>query len=348
MKLVRNARRVGETGCRILLLAALYTIVASIGIAVADPQPIRIGLARSIAAGPIFIAQARGYFAQEGLDARLEFFDSDAPIPAATADGEVDVGMMGLTSTFFDYATTRGLKVLASQVSDQTGFPTNVLLVDKIAYDAGFDSARDLAHKRIGVISADLGSRYALSRIADRYKLDISDMKTTLFQTPSGEITALSNGQLDAAVLPYITALQIQSAGSHAVIVRLSDLVEWQKGVVAAGEQALQNDRTLLQKFMQAYLRGLADYDLTFLQRDDEGETLAGPRYREYIALIAREAHVDPGLLQKALPYCDRLGRLDVQDIERQLVFWRKQGSDDKYVAPSDLFDLSFAKGMYH
>ncbi|HEY3615578.1 MAG TPA: hypothetical protein VGK96_02125 [Candidatus Sulfotelmatobacter sp.] len=43
---------------------------------------------------------------------------------------------------------------------------------------------------------------------------------------------ALSRGEVDAAALPFASALQLYSSGKGAFIIRLSDLTEWQQGVV--------------------------------------------------------------------------------------------------------------------
>jgi hypothetical protein len=58
--------------------------------------------------------------------------------------------------------------------------------------------------------------------------------------------------------------------------------------------------------------------------------------------LIGRQAKLSPTLLERTLRYCDRLARLDVTDISRQLEFWQGLGRVDKRIAPADLLDLSF------
>jgi len=45
------------------------------------------------------------------------------------------------------------------------------------------------------------------------------------------------------------------------------------------------------------------------------------------------------------MPYCDRLARLDVSDIENQLRFWQHQRLIDMRIGAADLLDLSFIDG---
>jgi NitT/TauT family transport system substrate-binding protein len=324
------------------LFVALCLVTGAGPAAAADLLPVRIGLARTAASGALYIAVANGYFRDEGLDAQLKFLDSDALVPAAAAAGRVDIGVTGLDASFYALAAKRGLKALASEVSDQAGYPTDALLISKKAHDAGFRGVNDLPHRRIGLATAGSGEHYSMVRIAVRYRLDPSDLKLVWLHTQAREIAALSRDEVDAIVLPYVTALRLRTAGKGAAIMRISDLAQRQQAVVFAPAQTIQANRALVDKFMRAYRRGVAEYDLTFQQRGDEGDVLPGPHFDEYLALIARQAKLPPDLLKYALPYCDHLARLDVTDIETQLKFWQGEGMVDKRIAAADLLDLSF------
>lgn len=322
------------------LFAALCAGGIAFGVAAADLEPVRIGLAPQASSGPLYIAVAEGYFQAEGLEPQLRFLDSDALVPAAAVSGKVDFGAASLTASFYNYAADHGIRLLASQVSDQTGFPMYALLISKKAHGAGFRSVNDLPHKRIGMTTADSGAHYSLVSVATRFKIDTGDMKLVWLQTPAREVSALSRGDIDAAVLPYVTALQSVRKGD--ALLRLSDFALSQQGVVFTTAQAIQARRSLVEKFVRAYQRGTAEYHLNFLQYDDAGDFIPGPHYAEYLELIAREAHVSPGVLAMTKTYCDRLANLNVADIDRQVKFWQREGRLDQGVATAGLLDLSF------
>ena len=329
-----------------LLLAILCTLGLSIAGATADRRPISIGLVHSAASASLYIGVSNGYFAEEGLEAKFEFVDADTQVEEAVAGGRLDFGVASLTGSFFNYAAKHRLKIIASQVSDQTGYPATALLISKKAYEAGFRSIRDFPHKRIGMTTPDSGLRYSLVRIAARYRLAPDMIEPVWFQTSAEEIAALSRGEVDAAALPFAVALQLYLTGKDAFIIRLSDFAERQQGVVFTRAQTIQSDRPKVESFIRAYQRAVAEYDLTFQQRDDEGTVLPGPHFRDYLALIARQAQLSPEVLQYALPYCDHLARLDVTDFENQVKFWQLEGMTDKGIAGSDLLDLSFIAGL--
>ena len=307
------------------------------------PTPRRCASAslHSPGAGALFIAADR-YFKDAGVDARLEFLATDALVAAGVAAGRLDIGVGELDAPFFTYAATNGLVFLASAFSDQTGYPANALLIGKKAHDAGLRAVQDLPHKRIGMTAPGAGVHYSLERILARYRIDPGTVTRVWLKTPAAEIAAVSRGSVDAAILPYATALTLKQAGKAAAIIRLSDLNQWQEGVIFARAATIAARRPAVAAFMRAYLGAAADYDLTFQQRGDEGDVLPGPHYVDYLRLIGRQARLKPELVERTLHYCDRLARLDVTDIERQLAFWQDQGLVAKSLAAPDLLDLSF------
>ena len=307
----------------------------------ADPQQLRIGLTHTPGAGPLLIAAER-YLADEGLDARLEFLPSDALVAAHVISGELDIGLAELDAPFFTAAAKHHLVLLASEFSDQTGYPANALLVGSTAHGAGLRTVRDLPNKRIGMTTPDAGVRYSLHRVAVRYGIDPGTIKEVWLKTYSAEVAALSRGDIDAAMLPFAMALTLREARKGGAIMRLSDLNQWQEGVVFARRETIDAKRQALTAFIRGYLRGAAEYDLTFQQRGDEGDVLPGPRFADYLTLIGRQTKLAPVLLEKTLRYCDHLARLDVVDIGRQLEFWQGLGFVDKRIRPADLIDFSF------
>src|SRR5215469_680955 len=328
---------------RVWLTAAVVTFciaVGPIGACAADSERIRVGVTRTPGAGPLFIA-AEKYFASEGLDVRIEFLPSDMLVATGVASGELDIGLAELDGPLLGYAAKHRLVLFASAFSDQAGYPANALLIGNKAYAAGFRTMRDLPHKRIGMTTSGTGVRYSLHRVAVRYGLNPSSIETVWLETYPGEVAALARGEIDAAMLPFEMALTLRQAGKGASIIRLSDLNEWQEGVVFARRDTIDARRRAIAAFTRGYRLGVAEYDLTFQQRGDEGDVLPGPHYADYLTLIGHQAKVAPTLLERTLRYCDHLARLNVTDVGRQLEFWQGLGFVDKRIAPADLLDFS-------
>jgi NitT/TauT family transport system substrate-binding protein len=333
----RRARtRIGLLGFLVLLCALALTFGAAAG----EKQPVRIALTPEASAAPFYIALAADYFKAEDLDAEVKYLKSDAAASAAVASGKADIGMAGLSAPFYAYAAAHGLKVIAARSSDQTGFPLYALLVSKKARAAGLSGVRGLPHARIGIAAGDAVTAYALFGIASRFRLDPASITTIALNSHAGELAALSRGDIDAALLPYATALH--AAGKGESLLRLSDFAQWQQGVVFTTAANIAKKRSLVERFMRAYQRGTAAYQLNFLEYDDAGDFIPGPDYDRYLHLIARRVQMSPEMLVLTKTYCDRRANLDAKDIENQVRFWQDRGQLDKRVAAADLLDLSF------
>ena len=324
----------------VLFLVLLCGSGLAPGAAADELEHARIGLTREASAAPLFVAIAAGYFKAEGLDPQVTFLATDSSVSAAGASGKVDIGMAGLSAPFYSYAAAHGLKIIASRSSDQTGFPMYALRISKMAPTAGFTGVRALSHARVGIPDTDSGTYYALFNIASRFGLDAGTIKAISMKSPAGELRALSRGDIDAALLPFATALHFASGRDP--LLPLSDFAQWQQGIVFTTAKNIETRRNLIDRFMRAYQRGTADYQLNFLSYDDGGDFIPGPHYGTYLDLIARQVQIPPDILAVTKTYCDRRANLDVADIEKQVRFWQDEGRLDKRIVAADLLDLSF------
>src|ERR1700740_2505068 len=114
---------------------ALATAVATLaGIArsaqaSAAADKIKIGTVHSQGGASVFVAMAKGFFQEQGLDPELVFFDSAAPISVAAVSGDIDFGTTALTAAFCNLANQGSLKIIASGGWEWPGFQTIGFLV---------------------------------------------------------------------------------------------------------------------------------------------------------------------------------------------------------------------------
>jgi NitT/TauT family transport system substrate-binding protein len=327
----------------LLCISLSFFVSSAVSVYANDTKSIRVGVTKDIGAASLYIADANGYFRDEGLVAELKFFDSAAQLEEAAGNGTIDFGMARLDALFFMSAAKNRLKVIASEVSDQALYPTDGFLMTKKAYRDGLRAPRNFPDRRIGVLVGfdDSGTHYSLTRIAGKYKFDPAKLNLVRFDTAADGIAALSRGDVDTVVLPYVTARQASQILNDAVVMRFSDFLERQAGVVFARAELVSGDRRTIEKFLRAYRHGVEEYDISFQQHDD-GEILAGPNYREYLGVIARQTNLPELAVQNALPYCDHLARLDLTDFGRQLRFWQREGKADKNITAGQFLDTTF------
>ena len=77
-------------------------------------EHIKVGISRLLGYPGVPIAIDRGYFAKQGLDVEMVFFDSAQPIAIAVASGDVQFGTAGMSASFYNLAGQGQLKLIAS------------------------------------------------------------------------------------------------------------------------------------------------------------------------------------------------------------------------------------------
>jgi ABC-type nitrate/sulfonate/bicarbonate transport system substrate-binding protein len=69
-----------------------------------------------------------------------------------------------------------------------------------------------------------------------------------------------------------------------------------------------------------------------------------GAAYDEVVAITARYTNAPPAVIALGFPYQDRNGRLWVEDIGRQMVWWQRHGFIKSTIPLKDIVDSSFVE----
>ena len=127
------------------IVITLFLLLSSItGSAVAG-EKITIAALTFISSSPLFIAQERGYYTDEGLDVEFKFFRAAQPVAVAIVSGDADFGVTAFTAGFLNLAGKGALKVIGAQFREEKGFDGSAILVSNKAYAAGFTSVKDFS-----------------------------------------------------------------------------------------------------------------------------------------------------------------------------------------------------------
>ena len=131
--------------------AAPSTAPSGAPAAVAPPprQAMKYGYVPILAGGAMFIAQDRGYFAEQGIDLEMVSFDSGALLTPAVAAGQLEAGHGTPGPALFN-VLAREITMKAVSVISWNG---TVLMVRKDLADAGqIQTVQDLEGKRVSLM----------------------------------------------------------------------------------------------------------------------------------------------------------------------------------------------------
>ena len=310
-------------------------------------EKLRIGVLRLASSGPVFVAEDKGYFAAEGLEVELKFFDAAQPVAVATVSGDIDVGVTGLTAGFFNLAGKAALRIVAAQSREESGYHLNAYLVSKQAWDAGLKSLADLPGHSVAITQVGSTFHYSLGLIADKLHFPLASLKLVPLQSLPNMASALKGGQVDAAVMPATAAQPLIDAGDVKVLGWVGDETPWQLGAIFTLQSTIDTRRAAVAAAIRAYRKGARDFYEAFLEKGADGKPAPGPEAPALLAIVSKYTGLAPEKIGAGIPYVDPDARLLVRDVYNQVAWYQAQGLVDKDVDAKTILDLTFVEGHY-
>ena len=324
-----------------LACAAAWLACAAAPLRAADS--VQVGTTLSITDLPFFIAESRGYFAQENLTVSLVNFDSAARMIAPLASGDLDVAAGGPSAALYNsIARNIGLRIVADRSSTPSGRPGQTLMVRKALVESGrVKVLADLKGLKMSTAAPGSSAMGTMNRLYKLAGLTPSDIERVYLGFPQ-QIVALQNGAIDVALptepfvsealrqgyaAPFMTDDQIYPGHQIAVLI-YADRFRLQRRDVAL-------------RFMRAYLRGVRAQNASIVDA-----RLTGPDGEEFISLItARTAVKDRDMLRNMrLSNNDGNGAVNVASLEEDFEVFRAEGLLEGKITLQDALDPSFAR----
>ncbi|HEX6573882.1 MAG TPA: ABC transporter substrate-binding protein [Gemmatimonadaceae bacterium] len=243
----------------------------------------RVSFSPLLSWGPIMIANAEGFFRDEGLAVEFVGTLSSQEELVALVTGNIDV-QPGPTHTNFLSAIAQGAKIRI--VAGQGD-----LAADGCTYYGIVRSRKsqsDSSIKRVRASNDGL-SRYVTARMLNSAGIDID--RLDVMKLPDAVLMrSLETGSIDAAAASEPSLTRLKSVGTLWLSGEKT-LPDLQWGTIAFGERLLYRDRDTGVRFLRAYRRGVAQYA--------QGKT------DRNVAIIAKETGESPDIIRSAcwLPF---------------------------------------------
>ncbi len=319
--------------CVLLLGASLFAPSE------AAAETIKIGMLKIAGAAPFYLAKDKGYFAAEGLDADLVFFDSGSPVTVAVVSGDLDFGAVGATASFYNLAAQGSVRIIAGLAREVPGFRTLAWVVSNRAAAAGLTSFKDLAGHSVGVSQIGSGSHYSVALIAEKYGLDLKSIRILPLQSITNELSSVAGGQVDAAVITSTPATAAIQRGDMKLLGYVGEQTPWQIGAVYASTKTLDQRPDMIKRFLRAFDKGMADYRAAFVGPGEK--PIDGPTAPAVLAIISKYTGQPADRIKLAIPDID--SRLDVKDIMHQIAWFKSQGMVKGDIKINQVIDKRYA-----
>lgn len=329
--------------------SALSAIVFS-GTAVQAAEKITIAALTFVSSSPLFIAQEKGYYAEEGLEVEFKFFRAAQPVAVAIASGDADFGVTAFTGGFYNLAAKGALKVIGAQSREEPGYDFSAYLASNQAYDAGFTSVEKFPGRSFGMTQTGSSFHYMIGQLADKRGFDLAEIDLKPLQSVPAMIGALKSGQIDSMIIPAHIAKGLDTAGAAKIIGWVHKETPYQLGGLFTSAKNIDERREIVEKFVRAYQRAAGDYHEGMNALDASGQRQFGAKAEELIPMINKYVgpKPTPAKTKAGAPFIDPKGRLDVGDIYKQVAWYQERGMVAKSLNPADIIDLSFVEGHFN
>jgi NitT/TauT family transport system substrate-binding protein len=312
---------------RRFLILLCWVMILPFAADAAAAEKLRIGVLRLASSGPVFIAVARGYFAAEGIDAELLFFDAAQPVAVATVAGDVEIGVTGLTAGFYNLAGKGALRIIGAQSREEPGYHLVAYLASNQAYAGGLTALKDLAGHSVAITQVGSTFHYSVGLLADKLGFPIAQVKLVPLQSMGTIAAAIKGNQVDAGLIPATVALPLVGEGGAHLLGWVGDETPWQLGAIFAAAATLRDRRPAVEAFM---VKGA------------DGKPSPGADAEALLAIIAKATGQPAAQIRDGIPYVDPDAKLLTGDIYRQVAWYQSQGLVEKSVDAKSILDLSF------
>lgn len=306
--------------------AAAATVAAAFPrIARAADTKVTVGIGGTISEAPLYIAEAKGYFKEQGLAVELVMLDSGSKMIPSLGTGQIDVGA-GAPSAGLYNAVARGIdvKIVADKGSTPPGYGYAPILVRKSLIDEGkVKSFKDFKGLTVAEVGQGTASFCILVAALKKGGLTYKDVKEVFLSFPD-QFPALTSGAIDACISTEPTATQAIDAGV-AVRFASSDSVypNQQLTTLLYGGNFLKAKPELASRFMIAYIKAARFYNDAL-----KNSHYTGPNGAELVEILTQRTNVkDPALYRTMVPSgLNPNGRVNMESLRHDLQTFKDVG----------------------
>ena len=305
----------------------------------AELTTITIGASPAMSTLGIFIAQEKGYFKAQGIDAQITPFKaSTGQMVPLLASGQMLVGAGNVAAGLYSaIANDIPIKIVADKGQVSPGHGYLALIVRKELVDNGrYKDFSSLKGMTMAVTATGVSQEIVTERYLKKAGLELRDIKLVTLGYGDMNI-ALANGALDATIQiePYVAA-----AVEKNIAVRVSGNDEiyphQQSAVIMYSPVFIEKYPQLARNFMTAYVRALRDYNDAFEH---------GKGKKEILAILAKHTGGDAAAYANVVPVgLDPNGRVHLRSLKDDARWFHEHGYLKKIPDLDSIVDFSYVE----
>lgn len=307
-----------------------------------------VGTQLSAANAALFVAMGKKFFEDERLTVEVRSFASNDELLKALASGRIDFATSEFSAAAFALAGKGEIKAIAAQAREHKDFEGNEVVASIKAYARGLQKLKDLSGRTVAITQLGSPYHYQLGQIARANEFKLEQLTLKQLKSLEEVSEAINNDRADAAVLPVHYARALLMASQARLIGWCSEVDQPQLGGLFASSKAIAGKRPLIDRFLNAYRRGAAEFTGAMMRRDRFAKRIFDTRSRTIAAMVGRYVYprlpIDRAMIaiETTAYYIDPQARLDVNDVVRQVEWFKAQGLVAADIDPKSIVDTTF------
>jgi NitT/TauT family transport system substrate-binding protein len=299
----------------------LLTVLCGLWAGSAAAEPVKIGELGILADAPFYIAIEKGYFAEQGVEVKLERFSSAAQATAPLSTNQVQVVGGGVSAALYNaFARDWPVRIVMARTRDMPGFSSDTIILRNDLKDA-IKTPKDLKGRLVAINTPASVLHFMLARLLESDGLTINDVQTVNMAWPNMG-PGLETKALDGGMVVEPFAGQYAMKNIAFPFRRAADFMTkppLEVSVMLYSKTWADKDPEQAKAFTVAFLKGVRDY---------YDAMKGGPKRAEVIDICAKYTSLkDKAMYDKIQwSYMDPNAEISFEGLRDQQDWYAKQG----------------------
>ena len=238
----------------IALILVVTMVITGCAKAPEETKPLKFAVLPVLDSLPLYVAQANGYFKDEGLTVELIPVGSAPERDQLMQSGQIDGMLNEVVTTLYYNRETPKIKIVRFARTATAQYPVFRILAAK---DSGISTVADLKGVEIGVSEGTI-IEYMADRVLENAGLKPEEIKKIAVPKIADRTALLQSGELKAAVMPDPLASLLMQKGA---VMAIDDttLPEVSNSVYSFSNETLQKYPKEIKAFLRAVEKAVVE-----------------------------------------------------------------------------------------
>jgi len=238
----------------IALILVVMMVITGCAKAPVETKPLQFAVLPVLDSLPLYVAQANGYFKDEGLTVELIPVGSAPERDQLMQSGQIDGMLNEVVTTLYYNRETPKIKIVRFARTATAEYPVFRILAAK---DSGITTVAELKGVEIGVSEGTI-IEYMADRVLQNAGLTPEEIKKIAVPKIADRTALLESGQLKSAVMPDPLASLLMQKGA-VMVIDDTTLPEVSNSVYSFSNETLQKYPKEIKAFLRAVEKAVVE-----------------------------------------------------------------------------------------